>query len=264
MEHFSKWISIRDLIEDTAKSCPESTPIPSESTVFFSFVPRNAYTKSAKLFKGRVNLQHKVQTRQLRASHIDEHYCAAIFKYMRHYAVKYRDMCEFFCMDDKAKIDYGEPGMAISTAVRGRKSVVPVGSSLAALDHDVGSKGSLTLSVSLQVEIPEKEDESFYQGQVFVSLKDSIFQPSGPFRHMAELMQILKKQDKVKPVLLFYTDRGPDHRVTFGAVKLAYIVPFKLLDLDVLIASRTAPGHSWANPAERIMSLLSVSECGTL
>jgi chromosome segregation ATPase len=31
------------------------------------------------------------------------------------------------------------------------------------------------------------------------------------------------------------------------------------LDLDILIAARTAPGHSWVNPAERIMSLLNLA-----
>lgn len=29
--------------------------------------------------------------------------------------------------------------------------------------------------------------------------------------------------------------------------------------MDVLIAARTVPGHSWANPAERVMSLLNLA-----
>ena len=124
---------------------------------------------------------------------------------MRHYAVKYRNSEDFFCMDDKAKLDYGVAGTAIRTALRGKKSIVPVSSSLA-LDHDVGSKGSLTPSVSLKVDIPENPDKSFYHGQVFVALKDSIFQPSSPFRHAVELSRILKSQDSVKPFLFLYTD----------------------------------------------------------
>ena len=72
-----------------------------------------------------------------------------------------------------------------------------------------------------------------------------------------ELMDILKENPK--PYLLMYTDGGPDHRTTYGSVKLSLIVLFKLLDLDILIAARTAPGNSWANPAERIMSLMNLA-----
>ena len=56
-----------------------------------------------------------------------------------------------------------------------------------------------------------------------------------------------------------YTDGGHDHRTTYGAVKLSLIILFKTLDLDILIAARTAPGHSWASPAERIMSVLNLA-----
>ncbi|CAC5366714.1 unnamed protein product [Mytilus coruscus] len=51
---------------------------------------------------------------------------------------------------------------------------------------------------------------------------------------------------------------GPDHRTTYNSVKLSLIVLFKQLELEFLVACRTAPGHSWANPAERIMSLLNI------
>lgn len=39
---------------------------------------------------------------------------------------------------------------------------------------------------------------------------------------------------------------------------MSLIVLFKQLKLEFLVACRTAPGHSWANPAERIMSLLNI------
>lgn len=63
----------------------------------------------------------------------------------------------------------------------------------------------------------------------------------------------------VKPILMIYSDGGPDHRLTYHSVKLSLIVLFRNLNLDMLIAGRTAPGHSWANPVERIMSVLNVS-----
>ena len=57
---------------------------------------------------------------------------------------------------------------------------------------------------------------------------------------------------------MLYTDGGPDHRLTYTSVKLAHIALFKDLDLDMLIALRTAPCNSYANPVERIMSTVNI------
>ena len=238
--------------------CPEGTLIPSESTVLYAFCPKNVYAFSAKLYKGRIALKFTLQSRQLRSSHIDDHYCAAIFKYMRNIAVKYRENVTFLSIDDKSKVDFGEPNLAISAGVRGKKSIVPLTTVLGALDHDVQSKGSLTLSVCLNVDVPE-EMGTFYQGQVTVILKDAVFQPSTQFRHSTELCQILEKAGPVNPILMIYSDGGPHHRFTFSGVQLSLIGLFKKLDLDLLVVGRTAPGHSWANPVERIMSLLNLA-----
>ena len=146
--------------------------------------------------------------------------------------------------------------------MRGKKSIVPTTSSLSALDHDLQSKGSLTPSVALKVEVPETIDESFYRGTVTVKYKDSVFQPSTPFRHAVEMKQILtngEANEEVPPILMIFSDGGPDHRITYHSVKIALIVLFKMLNLDMLIAGRTAPGHSWLNPAERIMSVLNLA-----
>lgn len=59
-------------------------------------------------------------------------------------------------------------------------------------DHDF-AKFSLTLSVCLLVDIPDSIDSSFYQGNVYIGLKENVFQPSSPIRHMIELKTILDK-----------------------------------------------------------------------
>lgn len=127
------------------------------------------------------------------------------------------------------------------------------------MDHDVSSKGSITPSVCLNVTIPEDRDGSFYQGKVSVIYKDSIFQASSPWRHVTELRKLLESNETFKPVLMIFSDGGPDHRLTYHSVKLSLIILFKALDLDLLIAGRTAPGHSWLNPVERIMSTLNIA-----
>ena len=75
---------------------------------------------------------------------------------------------------------------------------------------------------------------------------------------MAELYNILNNQNENKPYLFLYTDREPDHRVTYIRVQMALIALYLKLDLDLLVAVRTPPGHSWKNPVERIMSILNL------
>ncbi len=59
-------------------------------------------------------------------------------------------------------------------------------------------------------------------------------------------------------ILFLYTDGGPDHRLTYISVQLSLIALFRHLNLDLLIAGRTAPSHSWANPVERIMAIVNL------
>jgi hypothetical protein len=50
----------------------------------------NPYTKAAQNFTSRLNVQYKIQRRQLRVTHQDEHYCNAQLKYLKDY-----DGCSF-------------------------------------------------------------------------------------------------------------------------------------------------------------------------
>jgi len=50
-----------------------------------------------------------------------------------------------------------------------------------------------------------------------------------------------------------------DHRNTFGSVQIALICLFLLGNFDLLASVRTAPYHSWMNPAERVMSILNLA-----
>lgn len=102
-------------------------------------------------------------------------------------------------------------------------------------------------SVCLFVDIPDNSRGSFYHGDVHITLKDKIFQPSTHFRHAAKTVKIVRSyfsEDDVnanKPIIVRYTDGGPDHIPTFASVKLASILEFIPLDLDMFIACRCAP-----------------------
>ena len=122
------------------------------------------------------------------------------------------------------------------------------------------TKLSLTPSVIFFIDIPESIEHSFYNGKVFVSYKDTLFQPSNAIRHSTEFYNAIQSHytPNIPPILCLYTDGGPDHRTTFGSVQISLLCLFLHGNFDILIALRTAPYHSWANPAERIMSIINL------
>ena len=250
--HMSQWVSIKDLIKKTSVRCPENTPIPSKDFLRLQFIPKNSYTRSALNFTSRLQVQHKIQRRQLRAAHPDDHYCTDLFKYFKVKAVEEKDPVMTFCSYDKSKIHVGEPNAPVSTVVRGHKSIAPKLVTLEAFDHE----SSLTPDVAFRCDIPASTDKTFVKGNVNYTISDSVFRSSSPLRHGVILCKIIKELEHVQPILMKYTDGRTDQRNTLESVKVASICLFQELNLDFKIAARCAPGHSYMNPAERIMSIL--------
>ncbi|EXX66162.1 hypothetical protein RirG_126500 [Rhizophagus irregularis DAOM 197198w] len=185
--------------------------IPSDEYIRLQFWPKNPATQTASQYTGRFNIKYKIQTRQLSKFHPDAHYCAALFQYMRLFSIKFRKYTSFICADDKHKIAIGE-GIATSTGVRNKKSLVPQNVDLTSSDHDY-TKLSLTPSVTLFIDIPESINESFYHGQVYVSYKDTTFQPSTAIQHATEIYNNIKKQhqENLPEMLLLSPNRHHLH-----------------------------------------------------
>lgn len=252
--HIATAISIRDLIDQVKGRCPPDILIPSPEWVRLQFWPKTPNAKSAMHHTGRLKVKFKIQQRQWRHSHIDSHYAAASFRYMREYSLVVKQHSMFICLDDKHKIKVGEPNFPVASAERGRRVPVAVNESFQAGDHDFTKFGMIP-SVSFIIDIP---DTIGYTGQVHVGIKDSVFEPSSPIRHACELYNTLTSISFNKHILFLYSDGGPDHRLTFVSVQISLICLFFKLDLDYLCAGRTAPYHSWRNPVERVMSVLNL------
>ena len=198
-----------------------------------------------------------VQMRQFRKLHIDEHYCAAIFHYLREYALLFKRQSLLICLDDKHRLKVGEPGFPVAAAERGRRVIVSLKEEFQVSDHDF-TRLSIIPSIIFRVDIPETIEGSWYDGQVCVILKEVVFQPLSPMRHGIELNSWLTMEIGNKSILFLYTDGGPDHRVTYVSTQLSLIALLLNLDLDLLCAARTAPDQSWRNPVERMMSIVNL------
>ena len=157
-----------------------------------------------------------------------------------------------------------EPDHPVSTNVRAHHDGLVVGDSkLVALDHDFHVAG-IVPSVCFMIDIQGNPRDSFYNGTVHVGVKDKVFESSSPLRHATEIVSMMRKDysgddvNSSKPILIRYTDGGPDHRTTYKSVKIASLIEFIALDLDMIVCARTAQCLSYNNPAECCMSLLNV------
>lgn len=76
----------------------------------------------------------------------------------------------------------------LHVAERGQRVLVKVGSSFEVDDHDFTIFSMIHVpSVVLVNKIPKDISDSWYDGYVFISLKDAAFEPSSPTHHMVEL-----------------------------------------------------------------------------
>lgn len=87
---------------------------------------------------------------QVRVNHVDAHYCAASWRYLREYAIKHRDIALLVSLDDKHKIKCGEPSYPVAAVERGKKVIVGAGQVMAVGDHNF-TKFGIIPSVSLVV-----------------------------------------------------------------------------------------------------------------
>ncbi|CAG2243123.1 unnamed protein product [Mytilus edulis] len=259
--HLADAFSVRDLYEQVKAKLAPNILVPSQQWLRWQFWPRHANFQSSHRYTGKLKVKFMIQSRQFRKTHVDMHYASAIFRYQKEFAIMYKPFCNFVCMDDKHKLKVGEPGYPVATVERGKQVIVAMGKKFEVADHDF-TKFSITPSVNLFSEIPDEIEQTFYGGQVFVGVKETAFQSSSPWRHATEMSKILKnsflENGMIKPILIFYSDGGPDHRLTYVSVQMSLICLFLIFDLDMICVARTPPQNSWKNPAERIMSILNL------
>ncbi len=127
--YMARAMSVRDLVEQVSKTCPEGTPVPSQQWVRLQFWPKNPRTKAAAQFRKKLPVKMMIQKRQFRINHVDGHYCATIFMYIREYAVLFRDSSVFVCLGDKHRVKVGEPGTPVAAVERGKQVLVSMSQS---------------------------------------------------------------------------------------------------------------------------------------
>ena len=179
-------MSVQHLLESVQKQCPPDILISSSQWLRLQFWPKNPTSRASLQYTGCLKIKYIIQHRQLRKEHQDTHYASALFRDYKEMAVMFRENSVLLSVDDKHKIKIGEPGHPVAAVERGKKVVIGLNQSFEVSDHDF-TKMTLTPSVTVQVDILESIEGSFYRGNVHTALKGSVFQPSSPLRHATEM-----------------------------------------------------------------------------
>lgn len=128
----------------------------------------------------------------------DSEYAARCYKMIRHFAVECKRtgiQVVMVSMDDKCSAKVGNLDDAVAATERNKSVVMHHDAQTIASRHDfTGLKVNPSVMLISTTEfIPADVSESFYRGQVFVSVKDAVFEPSFPLRHAGELKRVLKE-----------------------------------------------------------------------
>ena len=105
-------------------------------------------------------------------------------------------------------------------------------------------------------DLPEKATGSFFTGQVYIRIKDSVSEPSDPLIHVVELLSDLLNDKET--FFTIFIDGGRDHNIKYLYVHCVLLALFKIGNFDKLNVGLCIPNHSWRDPVERCMSLLNI------
>ena len=136
--------------------------------------------------------------------------------------VLFPDSSLFLCLDDKHRVKVGEPGVPVAAAEREKQVLVSTSQSFQVCDHDF-TRFSLIPTVLLRVDITASMDGSWYDDQVFVGIKEAVFEPSSALRHASEVHDILLTEMGTKSVFCFST-QTVDQTIGQRTYQLSYLL----------------------------------------
>ncbi|KAF2904228.1 hypothetical protein ILUMI_01948 [Ignelater luminosus] len=171
-------------------------------------------------------------------------------------------------VDDKARVPLGLPAAQKQAPILmryERQILMP--------DHDYPIAKGLKLIPSVIGVLCFKDWKVSYSGPTCISIREGAIDSSTTETHRQDLIKYLhhdKMRDyfwsnnRIKPVLVVFSDGGPDKAPRNEKVLQAAVKSFKKLDLDAMFVCTNAPHQSARNPAERRMAPLSRDLCGLI
>ena len=230
-------------------------------------------THAADGYKNVVDARPGVKDNSNRKSHPDQHHCASQVKTAREFGSDNKSQCVTLPCDDKSKIKMGLP--AVSRYHQLNKFFVQ-SDSPQYNDHDFPVPGYL-ISPSGYMVIENGNNGTTvdgngrehvvyaYTGPVTLFNRACVFHSSNVEKHINDILCMSQFREVLhKPMMVNITDGGPDWSAQSPLVCFYYGRLWKMLDLDLLVTTMYAPGHSALNPIEHAWSPVSGELAGVV
>ena len=170
---------------------------------------------------------------------------------------------------DKTSIPIGRKVPISATQKQSIRVAVPIGTALAAGDHDWHCQRLVPSVLQLMNRSPDPGDSLFSggindNGRTFVALHDATLNPSSRLKHYAHFFQFMKHHldgMSMPYSVLMECDGGLDYNLTFLSNQVALLGILLVANIDMLKAFR-CPGMSYLCMAERAMSPINMGILG--
>lgn len=224
-------------------------------------LPKNKSTIAARAHHHPAMVAVAGVSRDLRRSHVDEHYCLASVKAAKLLARSFASHSVIISQDDKAKVPVGIPAVS-----RTFETMQTINEPVRVEDHDfpIGTSQKLIPSVYLMIN-PNESDE-MRSGQLSIFVRSQWDLGTSTLTHLTDLKTLASLpefshffniNDQLKSIWILLVDGGPDENPRHEKNIHRYCKFFHLMNLDYLTIRTHAPHQSSYNPVERSMSTLS-------
>ncbi|CAF5063316.1 unnamed protein product, partial [Rotaria sp. Silwood1] len=193
----------------------------------------------------------------------DSHFAAATVEYLKDLAILFGSKSVFvISQDDKARVPLGLPAAKQQAPI-----LMHLEYRMELPDHDFVVAEKHKLIPSVYGALIFKNKQLSYSGPTYIGIRSGKHEHSTAFTHLADLSKCLSliefkcyshtDDNKLKPILIVFTDGGPDENPRFPKARQCYADLFIRNNLDVLLVAINAPDHSVYNPIELRMAPLS-------
>ncbi|CAM4849169.1 unnamed protein product [Rotaria magnacalcarata] len=235
----------------------------SRSSAYLRLLPRRSNTVEGKRHVNTVPVKLVRAQNMGRKKHIDSHFAAASINYLKDLANLFGSSSTLvISQDDKARVPLGLPAAKTQAPI-----LMHLEYRIQLPDHDFVLADRHKLIPSVYAGLDFKNGSLSYSGPTFISIRSGKHDSSTAYSHFHDLKKCLKldsfqemaitNDGQMKPIVIIFTDGGPDENPRFPKPRSCYCSFFKENNLDCIFVATNAPGHSAYNPVERRMAPLS-------
>lgn len=224
----------------------------SRTSTYLRLLPKNALTTEGRRHYQALPVKLIRARNDGRSAHQDSHFCAASVKFLKDLAEIMGPHATFvISQDDKARVPLGIPAATKESPI-----LMHLDYRVTLPDHDfpLGSRHKLIPSVYAGLTFDGKGRNLTYAGPTYIAIRSGKHDKSCPGSHAYDFRKLYgmplfqplasTSEGTPKPIVIIFTDGGPDENPRFEAVINEAIEHFRELNLDGLFIATHAPGQS--------------------